>query len=103
LPNSSAPERGRSPPYTVFWSIPPSFLKGTAAAGGIAFINSIGLLGGFFSPMIMGFVKERTGSTEWGLLTMSALVAAGTVLLLATKPTPTRVETDTEHAVPAGT
>ncbi|EGG43142.1 transmembrane transport protein [Streptomyces griseoaurantiacus M045] len=89
--------------YTVFWSIPPSFLKGTAAAGGIAFINSIGLLGGFFSPMIMGFVKERTGSTEWGLLTMSALVAAGTVLLLATKPTPTRVETDTEHAVPAGT
>jgi D-galactonate transporter len=87
--------------YTVFWSIPSSFLKGTAAAGGIAFINSIGLLGGFFSPMIMGFIKERTGSMEWGLLVMSAFVAVGAVLLLATRPTPTLGELDTEHAAPA--
>ncbi len=40
--------------YTIFWSIPSKYLSGSAAAGGIALINSIGLLGGFVSPNIMG-------------------------------------------------
>ncbi|MCW2254691.1 sugar phosphate permease [Providencia alcalifaciens] len=40
--------------YTIFWSIPSKFMQGTAAAGGIAMINSIGLTGGFISPYVLG-------------------------------------------------
>ncbi len=47
--------------YTVFWAIPSQYLQGEAAAGGIALINSIGLLGGFLSPSIIGWIK----TVEW--------------------------------------
>ncbi|MEU0507957.1 MULTISPECIES: MFS transporter [unclassified Amycolatopsis] len=70
--------------YTVFWAIPSAYLTGTAAAGGIALINSIGLLGGFFSPTLIGYVKQATGSTEAGLLSMVALLLAGGLLILFT-------------------
>jgi ACS family tartrate transporter-like MFS transporter len=43
-----------------FWSIPPEFLKGTAAAAGLALINSLGNVGGFIGPYLVGAVKERT-------------------------------------------
>jgi MFS family permease len=71
--------------YTVFWTIPSDYLADTAAAGGIALINSIGLLGGFFSPTLIGYVKEATGSTEIGLLSMAALLVLGGSLILITK------------------
>ena len=45
----------------VFWAIPPIFLGGTAAAAGIALINSVGNLGGFFGPTAMGWLREVTG------------------------------------------
>ena len=45
---------GVSPARMIFWTIPPRFLAGTGAAGGIAFINSVGILGGFFGPLLMG-------------------------------------------------
>ncbi len=67
--------------YSVFWAIPQAHLKGTAAAGGIAFINSIGLFGGFFSPTLIGWTKEATGSLQAGLLVISALLVLGAVLL----------------------
>ncbi|WP_353627703.1 MFS transporter [Ralstonia pseudosolanacearum] len=67
--------------YTVFWAIPQEHLKGTAAAGGIAFINSIGLFGGFFSPTIIGWMKDATGSLQAGLLVIAALLVVGAVLL----------------------
>jgi nitrate/nitrite transporter NarK len=72
--------------YTVFWSIPSSLFRGTGAAGAIAVINSIGLLGGFVSPTLIGYVRESTGSTEWGLLAMVALLAVAVVLLIIAKP-----------------
>jgi ACS family tartrate transporter-like MFS transporter len=65
-----------------FWSMPSMFLTGTAAAAGIAWINSIGNLGGFFGPTAVGWVREATGSFAGGLYAlagfalMSALVAA---------------------------
>jgi len=71
----------------VFWAIPHQYLKGTAAAGGIALINSIGLLGGFFSPTLIGTVKTLTNSLEGGLYAMAALVLVGGVTILCT-PTP---------------
>ncbi|MBB4686762.1 MFS transporter [Amycolatopsis jiangsuensis] len=71
--------------YTIFWAIPSGYLANTAAAGGIALINSIGLLGGFFSPTLIGYVKQTTGSTEAGLLSMVALLALGGLLILFTR------------------
>jgi len=59
-----------------FWAIPTSFLQGTAAAAGIAFINSIGNLGGFFGPTEIGYLRNLTGSFRGGFL-----VAGGTLAL----------------------
>ncbi|MCK4118454.1 MFS transporter [Ralstonia nicotianae] len=67
--------------YTVFWAIPREYLSGTAAAGGIALINSIGLFGGFFSPTFVGWAKDATGSLQAGLLVIAALLGAGAILL----------------------
>ena len=65
-----------------FWSIPTAFLSGTAAAGGIALINSIGNIGGFVGPTVMGFLKERTHRFESGLFVLAAtLVVAGVLAL----------------------
>jgi MFS transporter, ACS family, tartrate transporter len=62
----------------MFWSMPPMFLTGIAAATGIAWINSIGNLGGFFGPSIVGWVKDATGSFAGGLYALAgfALMAA---------------------------
>ncbi|GAA3725009.1 sugar phosphate permease [Spinactinospora alkalitolerans] len=74
--------------YTVFWAVPAEHFGGTAAAGGIALINTVGILGGFASPYLIGLVKEATGSTQIGLLVMVGLLAASTVaLLLIRRPT----------------
>jgi nitrate/nitrite transporter NarK len=68
-----------------FWSIPTAFLSGTAAAGGIALINSVGNVGGFVGPTIMGFLKERTHRFESGLLVLAATLAIAGVLLLVAR------------------
>ncbi|SMG53199.1 MFS transporter [Paraburkholderia susongensis] len=67
--------------YTVFWAIPANYLKGAAAAGGLAFINSVGLIGGFVSPLIIGRIKDATGSLQAGLSVIAALLALGAVML----------------------
>ncbi|MHA6823892.1 MFS transporter [Ralstonia pseudosolanacearum] len=67
--------------YTVFWAIPREYLSGTAAAGGIALINSIGLFGGFFSPTFIGWAKDATGSLRAGLLVIAAILLLGSILL----------------------
>jgi MFS transporter, ACS family, tartrate transporter len=56
-----------------FWAIPNVFLGGAAAAGGIALINSLGNLGGFVGPTLMGYMKQTTGGFAGGL----ALLAVG--------------------------
>jgi ACS family tartrate transporter-like MFS transporter len=70
--------------YGPFYSLPSTFLAGPAAAGGIALIYSIGNLGGFAGPMIIGVSLEETGSYSASMLVFSALliVAATTVVLL---------------------
>ena len=67
--------------YTIFWAVPSKYLKGSAAAGGIALINSIGLLGGFVSPNIMAMAKEMTNSLMAGWVVMAVLLALGAVSL----------------------
>ena len=65
---------GATSARAIFWAIPPRFLVGTAAAGGLAFINSIGTLGGFFGPFLMGWLKDLTGSFDSGLFLMAVIV-----------------------------
>jgi ACS family tartrate transporter-like MFS transporter len=61
----------------VFWTIPPSLFTGTAAAGCLALINSIGNLGGFAGPYMMGLAKSLTGDFVFGLLGLSGFLIAG--------------------------
>jgi ACS family tartrate transporter-like MFS transporter len=67
-----------------FWSMPGSFLTGSAAAASVGMINSVGNLGGFVGPFLVGYVTTRTGSPTGGviLLAVSALAAAVLVLSL---------------------
>ena len=60
--------------------MPAAFLGGTAAAAGIALINSIGNLGGFVGPYLVGVVKDATGSTNGGLLVLAYILAVGSFL-----------------------
>src|SRR5215217_1060464 len=69
--------------FAVFWTLPTAWLSGTAAAGGIALINSIGNLAGFGGPYLIGWVKDTTGSTSNGLLVLSLLpLLAGLLVFL---------------------
>ena len=51
----------------AFWSLPSIFLTDTAAAGSIGFINSVGNLGGFMGPAVLGKLEVMTGSFEGGM------------------------------------
>jgi sugar phosphate permease len=66
-----------------FWSLPSLFLTGTAAAGGIALINSIGNVGGFVGPLIIGRIVDLTGDYHAGLWILAGTLTAGAVLALA--------------------
>ena len=50
-----------------FWSIPAAFLSGTASAGGIAAISSLGVIGGFVAPSVIGYLRDLTGDFRYGL------------------------------------
>jgi len=65
-----------------FWALPTAFLKEQAAAGGIALINSLGAMGGFVGPYLLGEVKQRTGSFTWGLLTLAGFLVAAAVIVM---------------------
>jgi MFS transporter, ACS family, tartrate transporter len=67
--------------FGVFWTLPTAWLSGTAAAGAIALINSIGNLAGFAGPYLIGWVKETTGSTSTGLLVLALLPLLGGLLV----------------------
>ena len=67
----------------IFWSNPTALLGGTAAAMGIAFINSVGNLAGFAMPWIIGLIKDATKSTDAGLEMLAALMVLGAVAVLA--------------------
>jgi MFS family permease len=71
--------------YTVFWAIPSQHLKGDGAAGGIALINTIGLIGGFVSPTMIGWAAGLTGSLNAGLYVMVVLLIIGFILLAMLK------------------
>jgi hypothetical protein len=77
-----------------FWQIPPMLLSGSAAAGGIALINSVGSLSGWIGPSVVGWLKDLTGKTATGLYVLAGLEILGAVLMLLFMP-------HTVHAVQA--
>ena len=62
------------------WTWPTSFLRGTAAAGGIALVNSIGNVGGFAGPFLMGWIRDATGGFSAGFLTLAGFLVAGAII-----------------------
>lgn len=70
----------------LFWAMPTAYLSGPAAAGGIALINSLGLIGGFVSPFVIGWFKTATGSVNYGLYFVTALMVLGGIALLVGVP-----------------
>ena len=70
----------------MFWALPTSFLGGTGAAAGIALVNSMGNLAGFFSPAIIGFLKTRTGTLNSGLFLVAGCHIAAVLMVLGLVP-----------------
>jgi MFS transporter, ACS family, tartrate transporter len=67
----------------AFWPLPSAFLTGAGAAGGIAMVNSIGNLGGFVGPYIVGWISTSTGRYEDGLYFLAGCALASAVIALA--------------------
>jgi hypothetical protein len=70
------------------WTLPTAFLSGTAAAGGIARINSIGNLAEFAAPYAMGYLKDATGGFTPGLLAVAFFPFLSAILVLILGPNP---------------
>ncbi|HEU4587120.1 MAG TPA: MFS transporter [Gemmatimonadales bacterium] len=81
-------------PLGAFWALPTVFLRGPAAAGGIALINSIGAAGGFVGPYLLGVVKDRTGSFAGALIAVAAMCVAAAGIAI-------RLKARTPSAMPA--
>jgi MFS transporter, ACS family, tartrate transporter len=77
----------------TFWALPTSILTSAAAAASIGFINSIGNLGGFAGPYILGFFEKRTGTSAVGLTCMVAALILGGITVLNLHPSTGNVRT----------
>jgi len=66
----------------AFWALPPKLVTGAGAAGGIALINTLGQLGGIVSPVMVGRIKDMTGSTTPALYVIGCLSLLCAAILL---------------------
>ncbi|NDC61036.1 MAG: MFS transporter [Betaproteobacteria bacterium] len=73
---------GASAMQAAFWSVPPAFLGGAAAAAGFALINSVGNIAGFVSTSAVGWIADLTGNPQNSLVFFSGLAALGAMLIL---------------------
>ncbi|MDX1953323.1 MAG: MFS transporter [Verrucomicrobiota bacterium] len=71
-----------------FWAMTTAFLTGAGAAGGIALINSVGNLGGFFGPYLVGYIKKHTDGSNVAALSLlgCSLLAMGLIAFMVPKP-----------------
>src|SRR5215472_13494347 len=75
----------------TFWPLPSIFLSGTAAAGGIALINSIGNLGGYAGPFVVGWIRDSTNSFQMALYFLAGCsLASGALVLVARRASDAR-------------
>lgn len=79
-----------------FWPLPSTFLTGTAAAAGMALINSVGNVGGFVGPFLVGWIKDATGSFANGLYALAGFMVLAAVVAAVGVQVPRR------RALPAG-
>jgi nitrate/nitrite transporter NarK len=77
---------GRASAGAPFWQFPSMLLAGTASAGGIALINSIGSFSGWVAPFAIGWLKDMTGKTSTGLYVVAGLEVLAAVLILRFMP-----------------
>ncbi len=84
-----------------FWSMPSMLLTGTAAAGGIAWINSIGNVGGAVGPAIVGWLKDVTGSYSGGLYGLAAFTGVAALIAAFALHIPRQVPVRGQVGVPA--
>jgi MFS family permease len=66
----------------AFWALPPKLVSGAGAAGGIALINTLGQLGGIVSPVMVGRIKDVTGSTTPALYVIGGLALLCALIVL---------------------
>jgi len=84
----------------IILAMPMSYLPAGAAAGGIAYVNTIGMLGGFVGPYMMGAIKTATGSFANGLFAVTGLLLIGILIMTLMVRTP-RLEPVLDARVPA--
>jgi ACS family tartrate transporter-like MFS transporter len=77
--------------HPAFWAVPTAFLSESAAAASIGLINSLGNLGGFFGPWVMGYLVQRTRSFSAGLLYLVGNLWLSGILMLAIGPAQRRL------------
>lgn len=70
----------------AFWALPPKLVTGAGAAGGMALINTLGQLGGLVSPVMIGSIRDFTGSTTPALYMIAALCLLASVLIMFALP-----------------
>jgi MFS family permease len=76
----------------TFWSLPTAFLSGTAAAAGIAWINSVGNLGGYFGPDLIGTIRTAAGgAAEAAFFALAGLAFVGALIVIMLPKTQARV------------
>jgi len=73
-------------PNPLIWAISTDYIRGSGAAGGVAVINCVGLLGGFVSPMIIGSIKTMTNSMVGGLGAIALLMVLGAIAAVVLAP-----------------
>jgi ACS family tartrate transporter-like MFS transporter len=91
---------GRWSAVAPFWGLSTAFLSGTAAAGAIALINSVGNLGGFAGPYIMGWLKDATGDYRIGLRILASIMFLGGTLALTIRVRKPATVTSTDGPIP---
>ncbi|RGE18563.1 MFS transporter [Leucobacter sp. wl10] len=79
---AAAGQRSATP---VFWNLPAGLVTGAGAAGALALINSVGNLGGFFGPYILGFFADLTGSNSGGLIFFAVCFVVAAIMIVAYK------------------
>jgi ACS family tartrate transporter-like MFS transporter len=84
------------------WIFPTTLLTGGAAAAGIALINSVGSIGGFFGPSIIGWVRDATGGFAGSLIFLSAMMAVTALAVLILGRSMRQLMQQAAHAIRAG-
>jgi MFS transporter, ACS family, tartrate transporter len=85
----------------VFWTLPLSFVTGAAAAGVLALINGLGNIAGFVSPVVIGAIKDSTGSYDGGMLFVAVIAALGAMAMLLVNKFVKPVEVLSDQVAPA--